>query len=286
MHGGLGEPGEFTAVPRPAGCDLRADENLQHEPAQPGHPAHRVDQRFGADERWTSGLRAGRQPVPQPDRPHRDAAVDRGLERCGHEPARSPAAPRGALGGDVDQRSPTQRGGQLGDRGRQAGQSLTVHEHRAGTGHQPAEHRPPGDLRLGERAHRLHRVHRDDVQPGDVVVHHERTTALRRDALAAVHHEPGSERAQDGGERPPDEPLPGGAAQHEEHRSTQQRRGQHARGAQIPAEGPQPTDRRCLGVETPRTARRGGHPGVRLRQRARRHRRSRGHYFAPRKNFR
>jgi hypothetical protein len=55
--------------------------------------------------------------------------------------------------------------------------SATGMTHRVRDAGQPADQRPAPDLALGLCTHRLHGVHRDDVQPGDVDVHHERDPA-------------------------------------------------------------------------------------------------------------
>ena len=47
--------------------------------------------------------------------------------------------------------------------------ALALDEQRAGAADQPADHRPARELRLGDEAHRLHRIERDDVEPRDMI---------------------------------------------------------------------------------------------------------------------
>jgi hypothetical protein len=54
-------------------------------------------------------------------------------------------------------------------------------EHGAGLRRQPAERRPGADLGLGDEAARLQRIDDEDIEPGDVVGHHQRM--LERRAL-------------------------------------------------------------------------------------------------------
>jgi hypothetical protein len=236
--------------------------HLHYQAAYSGYQHHGLPQGGGTDEGGYRGGAGAGQAVPQRHRSHRRCGVHGGLEKRGPEPPAGPTAPGGAFRERSDGRTAGQRIGHRGDCLGQRRQPLAIHEDRVGPAGHQADHRPRPHLTLGHHVQRLHRTERDQVQPGQVVAHHQDSDARRSEPVAAGDCQLDPQRLEQRPRPCSQRPLPVCGLKLGE-RDRQRRPGQeHCRDGQQPQQPTRPPHHghRVGRWETARTTRRHGHP--------------------------